>query len=424
MQLLQKNTRYLLTWLPVVLLLCSALFFVVLEMHAHHMQEKQLLLKQADTWNAFKEASGNIEMQMKGEYDIREGISAGNIALNKPRDTLINYDYEGKKTVLPFSVLTRSFQFNNKQYLVSTYVSSTEVSHLVIKVFATEGVILLFLLFAIVFLNRRSSKHLWSPFFSTMEQVREYEITRNQPLQLPAETGTTEFNELNKTITDMVNRVNTAYNNQRQFVENASHEIQTPLAIIRSKLELLINQPDLTEKNASLLNDITEANNRLSQMNRTLLLLAKIENNQFPEMETIDLSLALTKMIEDFKNHQENAPPITTSIAGDLFITANRSLMDILLSNLIKNSIIHNRPEGKINISLSPEELVIENTGFPLEINPEEVFERFKKGSHKTKTTGLGLSLVKQICNLYKYPVSYTYNNGWHKIKVGFEKQE
>jgi signal transduction histidine kinase len=419
-QLLERNTRFLLIWLPVVLLVCSVVFFIMLRMQTHHMQEKQLLLKQQNIWSAFIEKSGDIDRHISCEYDIVEGTAGVGLQLDEPRDTMVYHS--GKKAMLPFQILTSQLQFNNKNYLVTTYASSTEISHLVIKVFITEACILALLLVAIIILNRKSSGWLWRPFFATMQKVNEYEIARNESLTVPIETGTTEFNELNHAIKQLIERVNSAYHNQKQFVENASHEMQTPLAIIRSKLELLINQPNLTEKNASLLEDITEANNRLSQMNRTLLLLAKIENNQFPETELIDLSKMLKQVIEEYSKYYEHLPALTASIAENVTLNANRILIEVLMSNLVKNAIEHNRPQGKINISLSDSLLLIENSGPTPEINTEELFERFKKGSHQTKTTGLGLALVRQICNLYHFEVTYHYHDGWHRITVLFHQ--
>jgi len=402
-----------------VLLACSLLFYMVLRMHAHHMQEKQLLLKQTNVWGAFIERSGNIEKHIKGEYDIAQGYADASIELGEPRDTLVFY--EGSKQALPFEIQTTNLQWNGKPYHITTYTSSTEVSHLIVKVFLTEAVILVLLLIAIVVLNRKSSRLLWKPFFGAMKEIKEYDIIRNKTPDLPVQTETTEFDELNTVITDLIDNVNTAYYNQKQFVENASHEMQTPLAIIRSKLELLINQPNLTEKAAFLLGDITEANDRLSQMNRTLLLLAKIENSQFPDTEEINMSSILRQLLHNFQQHYENFPELTINIENDVSVKSDRSLAEILMSNLVNNSILHNKTEGKINIVLQPSFFLIENTGLPLDVNPEELFERFKKGSHQTKTTGLGLALVKQICLLYKYNVNYEYQNGWHRVKVIFK---
>jgi signal transduction histidine kinase len=387
--------------------------------HAHHMQEKQLMLKQNNIWSAFVAKAGNIDWHVPGEYDITEGVTSPHAKLNAPLDTA--FYYADVRQMHPFKKLTGSLYWNDKSYLVTTYISSTEFSHLIIKVFITEAFILALLLIAIVVLNRKSSGLLWKPFLSTVEKVNTFDVTRNESLTLQAETGTAEFNELNKVITALIDRVNRAYHNQKQFVENASHEMQTPLAIIRSKLELLINQPGLTEKNAALIADITEANDRLSQMNRTLLLLAKIENNQFPETERVDVSELLKKIIEVFKGHYEEFPVLRTTIENALTVPVNRILIEVMISNLIKNAIDHNQPDGYINISLSKNTLTIENTGPALSVPPHDLFERFKKGSHQTKTTGLGLALVKQICNLYHFTITYNYNDGWHRVIVNFE---
>lgn len=418
--LLQRNTRYLLLWLPVVLLGCTLLFYVLMRMQAHHMQEEQLFLKQENIWNAFKSKSGNIDNRVTGEYDIIQGANNPSIELNEPRDTVIYYP--DKRKSLPFKIITSELNWNNKTYQVTTYISSTEITHLIIKVFLGEALLFVLLLIAIVILNHKSSGLLWKPFFSTMKKVNEYDITRNQSFVLPAETGTTEFDELNTAITNQINKVNSAYYNQKQFVENASHEIQTPLAIIRSKLELLINQPNLTEKGASLLGDITDATNRLSQMNKTLLLLSKIENNQFPEIEAVNISQMVERILNNLAIYYDNFPQVEFKIEANVILNANHSLAEILISNIIKNAVEHNQSNGKIIIRLSPSNLLVENTGASLQTNPELLFERFRKDSHQTKTTGLGLALVKQICTLYNYFVSYKYNDGWHQVEIVFKQ--
>lgn len=416
--LLQKNTRSLLIWLPIVLLLSSILFFIVLEMHAHHMQEKQLQLKQGNIWSAFISQPDNFPRHIRGEYDLIEEINTIH-QVNEPRDTTISYNE--KSIVLPFKVLTSNYQWKSRNFQLFTYVSSKETNHLIIKVFITEAIILALLLLTIIIVNRRSSRWLWTPFFSTIHQLNEFELNRNQPLVLPGTTGISEFDQLNQVTTSLISKVTNAYYQQKQFVENASHEMQTPLAIIRSKMELLINKPNLTEKEAVLLNDITEANERLSQMNRTLLLLAKIENNQFPELEELNISLLLQNLLNNFKDHYEHrVPEIRAQLERNVIVKANRSLIEILISNLLKNAIEHNTPGGFIQISLNHTELTIENTGSPLDVSPEVLFERFKKGTHQSKTTGLGLALVKQICLLYHYSIRYDYANEMHKISVRF----
>jgi signal transduction histidine kinase len=416
--LLQRNTRYLFAWLPVVLLICSILFYVAMRMQAHHMQEKQLLIKQRNVWNSFVDARGNMQKHITGEYDIKEGTLNAIPGTDEPGDT--SFYYPDKQKKLPFQFLTSQKNLDGKNYEVTTYVSSTEISHLIIKVFISEVIILLLLLLAILILNRKSARLLWRSFFDTVKKVKAFDINSNASLQLPPQTGTYEFNELNKVVNELIRNVNTAYHNQKQFVENASHEMQTPLAVIRSKLELLINQPNITEKSASLLADITEANDRLSQMNRTLLLLAKIENNQFPGTEDIDIAAMLAGTINNLKGFYDEFPAVDTTVENKIIVHANRSLIEILISNLVKNAIEHNVEEGQIKLQLSCSTLSIKNTGLPLQEKTQDLFERFKKGSYQSKTTGLGLALVKQICTLYRYSVNYHYDDGWHTVTVQF----
>jgi signal transduction histidine kinase len=417
-QLLQKNTRFLLRWLPLVLVCCSLLFYVFLRMQTHHMQEKQLQLKQQNVWKEFTVSDAGIARHIKGEYDIVQGNERWLLELDEPRDTSLYYESKGKD--IPFEILTGRFNWKGNEYYVTTYVSSTEISHLMIKVFITEIIILVVLLIAIVVLNRKSSGSLWQPFFTTLGAMDKFDITRQQSIELETNTGITEFDRLNKEISNLIANTGSAYSNQKQFVENASHEMQTPLAIIRSKLELLINNPGLNAGIADMLQDITEANDRLSQMNRTLLLLAKIENNQFPEIEQINLTAMLRQTMENLQTYHDDFPSVEMELSDNMMLQANRSLIEMLISNLINNAVIHNNEESKMKIRLQKHQLMITNTGLPLQGNAEQLFERFHKDSHISKSTGLGLALVKQVCLLYGYHIGYVYKDGWHTVTVDF----
>ena len=412
----QKNTGHLLVWLPMILLVGSVLFYVMLTYQAHHMQEKQLELKLKNVWGAFSSQTGSMPMHITGEYDITQVSRIARPLSDESRDTSLLYRETGQQ--LDFQTLTMQAEWRGNSYLVTTYVSSREISHLIIKVFIAEIVIFLFLLLGIVIINRRSSRLLWQPFYNTLKKAGAYDVVRNPELELDKQTGITEFNQLNSELTDLVGKVNKVYTNQKQFVENASHEMQTPLAIIRSKMELLINDPALTERTASLLGDITAANERLSQLNRSLLLLAKIDNNQFPEQDRINVSDVLEKILRNYQQHYENFPALSKSILPDVFIVANLSLVEILLGNLVGNAVVHNIPEGYIKVELDASKLVIENSGHLISGDPEALFERFKKGDDASKTTGLGLALVKQITRLYQLRLQYHYQNGLHRMTV------
>jgi signal transduction histidine kinase len=416
----QKNTRYLLIWLPLVLLIGTILFYLLMSAHAHHMEEEQLELKQENVWNALLTNSGTPGFHINGEYDLVPGTPVRADLLHQQRDTSIYYP-AGKEWIA-FKMLTEQRLLKGQPYQLTTYVSSKEVTHLIVKVFIAEVIVLILLLTAIVVVNRRTSVLLWKPFHVTMEEVNDYDIVNKQSLVLTAQTGIQEFDQLNRVITTMIGNVTLAYSNQKQFVENASHELQTPLAIIRSKLDLLINSPDLTEETAYLLADITEANDRLSQMNRNLLLLTKIDNHQFPDQSIIYLSHSLEKLLAYYRDNYDGDPlDIKISIQPHITIKANTSLLDILINNLINNAFVHNISNGWVHVSLASQTLTIENTGHPIEGGTDRLFERFKKGREQSTTTGLGLSLVQRICLIYQFRLQYHYLENVHRITIEFD---
>jgi signal transduction histidine kinase len=417
----QKNTRYLLVWLPLVMLIGSMVFYLLMSAHAHHMAEEQLELKQKNIRTALITNRELADTHITGEYDLAKGDPVRGDLLHKQRDTMLYYP-AGKEWVT-FKILTEKFVLNGQTYQLTTYISSKEITHLIIKVFIAEVFVFVLLLVAIVIINQKSSGLLWRPFYATMKKIKEYDIVKDQSLQLTQQTGIAEFDQLNQVITRLIGNVTRAYSNQKQFVENASHEIQTPLAIIRSKLDLLINSAGLTEETAGLLADITEANDRLSQMNKNLLLLTKIDNNQFPDQSDIDLSNAIEKLLNWYQDYYEETPPgIERTIQPHVSVKANASLIDILINNLISNAFLHNIPHGYVHVRLNSHQLIIENTGHPIEGETDQLFERFKKGRDQSKTTGLGLSLVRRICQIYQYRLNYRYKDNIHRVTVTFEQ--
>ena len=417
----QKNTRSLLTWLPLVMLAGSIFFYLLLRAHIYHLQEQQLELKQDNIWNTLRSTPEGIPLHIKGEYDIEKGSAARPEWIGRQRDTSLYYS-SGREWNA-FAILTRQYKLGDTAYEITTYFSSKEITHLLIKVSLAETAIFLLLLGAIVFINRRTSRRLWTPFYDTMETVRNYDILKNKPLALAGSTGIGEFDRLNQTLTQLIDHVNRAYNNQKQFTENASHELQTPLAIIRSKVELMMNAPFLNEEMATQLGDINDANERLSQMNKNLLLLTRIDNNQFPELHTIPFSDLLQRSISHYLEYYEgDLPKINTCIEGDVQLRANSSLIEVLVNNLLRNAIVHNVLGGYVHVRFTGNELSIENSGPVLEGDPQRLFERFKKGRDESRTTGLGLALVRQICYLYKFDVQYIHREGIHRIRVAFSQ--
>ncbi|HSV10951.1 MAG TPA: HAMP domain-containing sensor histidine kinase, partial [Hanamia sp.] len=212
------------------------------------------------------------------------------------------------------------------------------------------------------------------------------------------------------------------YESLKSFTENASHEIQTPLAIIKNKIELLLQSENFDETQVNAIQSVNEAASKLSRLNQSLLLLAKIENRQFEQAEKINFSDVVHRTAENFEELAliKNIS-IEKNITDPVFIKINDTLAEILASNLILNAIKHNLPNGNIKINLSVKSMLVSNTGNEPNENTDHFFERFKKSSSSRDSIGLGLAIVKTICDTYGFGVSYSYKSGIHSVKVDFQ---
>jgi signal transduction histidine kinase len=277
------------------------------------------------------------------------------------------------------------------------------------------------LLAMIVVLNRGLLRKLWSPFYDTIKKVKQFRLDKDHALDF-SDTHILEFQELNQSISELIQNNRKVYLSQKQFIENASHEMQTPLGIIRNKVDTLAELPSLTLEQAGLIDAITEHTDRLARLNKTLLLLSKIENNQFSENESIDLSVMIGACCDDFADLLEfKKLKLTVDKQGNAFVQMNPDLSRVLFSNLIKNAINHNIIDGFIQINIESTKVVIVNSGKELTSSPDALFERFNKKSDSAQSNGLGLSIVKSICSFYDFTVSYTYQTQIHTISIVFK---
>jgi signal transduction histidine kinase len=211
------------------------------------------------------------------------------------------------------------------------------------------------------------------------------------------------------------------YASVKEFSENASHELQTPLAVVQSKLELL-TETQINETQAALMADMQRAIEKLSRINRSLTLLTKLENHEF-----VPSDIKFCKIVKDQLLQYEDRialKQITTlqQLDKNVLTHMHPALADILVSNLLSNAIRHNIEGGAIVVTLTQQELCISNTGLPPELHTEELFQRFKKSNQSADSTGLGLAIVKQICRTCNFTARYDYDAGWHHLIISFDK--
>ena len=238
------------------------------------------------------------------------------------------------------------------------------------------------------------------------------------PLDNP--TKIREFRQLSDAALDMGNRSYKAYEEQKQFIENASHELQTPLAIVRGKVELLAESEGMTEQQMEQLDEIYATLGRAVKLNKSLLLLSRIENGQYTEMEDVSVDEILDELLPDLMDIYEHKQVrlIRKREEQPFIIRCNHSLAQILVSNLVKNSLLHIREEGELQVLTTPTSLVIKNT-CDVPLAGEKLFRRFYHGMDgKKDSTGLGLAIARSIALSSSLKLTYEWQDGMHTFRL------
>jgi len=316
-----------------------------------------------------------------------------------------------------FRQLLFSVTVSGQAYTVSVSKSEDEARDLLgWVVLITIGVILL--LMGILFLaNRILLRRLWQPFYNTLGAIRTFNLSNRRSLPAHPATPIDEFKELDAAVGQMTQKILKDYEMLKNFADNASHEMQTPLAIINSKLDLMIQDPALEEKHLRQLQAMYDAVRRLSKMNQSLLLLTKIENNQFADTDLVDLAPLIEEKLLQFEDLIRAKNLSVRSELDHSGVRMNPYLADILLNNLLSNAIRHNQADGRFTIDLHDDHLDIGNTGPVFHFDPALIFDRFTKGP-RSEGTGLGLAIVRQICDNYGFALSYSFREPLHIIHI------
>ncbi|MDB5111008.1 MAG: hypothetical protein JWR67_2122 [Mucilaginibacter sp.] len=275
-----------------------------------------------------------------------------------------------------------------------------------------------FLLLILFITNRYILAGLWKPFYHILYQLKAFNIADINSPNLN-ETKIDEFKELNNAVLTMSSRVKNEYQNLKAFTENASHEMMTPIAVVTSKLDTLIQDETLQAEQYSQINDIYTAINKLARLNQSLLLLVKIENDLIQDNCILNLKDIIHEKLQQFQELVQNKQIDITYALDDKVITASKYLIDILINNLFNNAIKHNRVNGKIYINLTADKLIFQNTGNEESLNSKEIFERFQK-SKASDGTGLGLTIAKNICSQYSFTLSYYFEAPLHTFQIAF----
>ncbi|MEI9920971.1 MAG: HAMP domain-containing sensor histidine kinase [Bacteroidota bacterium] len=310
-------------------------------------------------------------------------------------------------------ILKSSATINGKLYSIQARISLIESEDLISALVLTQILLLILLITGMLVINYWNSKTVWKPFYNTLSQLKSFQIEKSNPIFLPP-SKISEFNDLNVAIEELTKRNQQAFVSQREFTENAAHEMQTPLAVFQSKLDILLQTKPSAEQ-APVLESLFDATQRLNRLNKGLLLLSKLDNRQFNETEDIDLFVATVRLTKE----------TTIVIKGKTLVVAmNPGLLDILLSNLISNALRYAAPSSEITIAITEDTWSISNMGQAPAISPDKIFERFQKGNTNKDSLGLGLAIAKKICDTNELALTYAYMGFVHRFEIRFPQSK
>lgn len=407
------NRNFFLLFAAMLLVICIAGYFILQAMFLENAREN--LARKATLIQKQIEETGQMP-----EFDPFSQVYPISKPIGKLRASIkkIELPNPRENEMEPYAEYNRTVLMKGTYYDIQLREKTIEKDDLILSL----GVALFLLLVATFsisfFVNRRMNKTIWKGFEENLHDIEQFNFRNSEPLHLTW-TNIEEFDRLNTVVYGLTTKLKEDYRSLKEFTENASHELQTPLAIVLLNLEELLQQP-LNEE--SFTKTITSINalKRLSHLNQSLLLLAKIENNQFVAAENVNLNEVLQRKLEEFEPLiKMKKIDIEWNEQTACVWKINKYLADILINNLLSNAVNHNMPHGKIIIRTMSNSLLICNTGNKSGLSDEIIFNRFVKGD--SKSHGLGLAIVKQICETNNAIIHYDQTE-LHCFRLTFTK--
>ena len=416
MKLLNRTIYILITTMLFVFLIGSIGFYFVLKSSTEREITNELNSRMEFLAREIEHKPENFgSLSIPGFITI-EPVEAEALLPAVARDT-IQLNLEDNSYQM-YRTLQTDVQSGSDFFRVIVYKSLIESNELIERIILIVTIIVILFIVFLYLINRFMFSRIWSDFFKTIDQLRSYDVNSVKRIEF-GNSEITEFKLLNAALNQMIEKIRKDYENVKQFTGNISHEIQTPLSVIRLKCDLLLQTSPLNHEQALLIRDIQTTNSRLSKLNKTLVLFTKLENNQFPLKESISIDEVVNRHIEIFSSLAEVRDiSISYQMIDDFLIEGDPMLIDVLIVNLIKNAVTHNIENGILNIELRSNELLISNSGMHTDLSDKEIFERYKKIAKSDGTFGLGLSLAKNICDLYNLKLVYVYKEGLHNFML------
>jgi len=420
MKLLTRTTYYFLLYSMIAMIAAGFVFYYSIRSLVYNQIDDSLItektiiqdqLEETDTIPDFAASFGHlIEVKLLGKpVSYSQTI----------KDTVL---YDSKSQVyLPFRHISVSGSTHrHTSYSINIYQILDENQELLDRIGIGMFLLFLTLLLLSLLVNYLISKNIFKPFFRAVNEAAAFNVLSDRRVEL-TDTNIDEFRQLNMVIDQMTRKMRSDYINLKEYNENFSHEIQTPIAVIRSKLDVMMQNENLDREAINAITSINEATSRLLKLNQGLLFISRIENLQFEDTIELSLKNRIEKCIDNYEEILKlKEISIELDISDPGIVRMNEILADVLISNLISNAVRYNIDGGFIKCLLDNRNITIINSGYPLDINPELLFDRFRKNAGNTQSVGLGLSIVKKITDHFGMKISYTCSGSTHEIKIQY----
>ncbi len=411
-KLLEKTSKaFLLTGLVLTILSSIALYFYTKKILQDQVEES-LYSTEARVVEALMD--DQPVFSVSPVIEVRKVDKTGKKIL---KDTVI-YD-PSQDEMEEFRELSTYENIGGQLYHITIRDLVVESGDILVAIIISYILIFVLSVLFLFFFNTNRNIKLWNPFFKNLEQMKKFSISSREELQL-VDSDVLEFSELKEEIQLLTSKVRNDYQNLKQFTEDVSHEMQTPLAIIQAKIDNIINEHTINDKQFEQISSIQNDIQRLKHLNQRITLLTKIDNNQFVKVEEVNITKLLTDKIENFKELEIDY--IVLHSENDLVVAMDSYLAEILINNLLSNAIKHNAQEKNISVDIKENSLLISNYGLNALLHPEKLFQRFYREVNSVKSTGLGLAIVKKICDLYGFTIRYNFQDFQHIFEVDFKR--
>lgn len=333
------------------------------------------------------------------------------------KDTII-FDPSQNEMEL-FRELSTFKTINGENYQITVRNLVVESENILLAIVISNFIVFLLVFIFLFYFNTKRNLNLWKPFFKNLEQMKQFSLASKEPIKL-VESDVLEFSELKTEIETLTGKVKADYENLKQFTEDVSHEMQTPLAIIQAKIDNIINEHQINDKQFEQITSIQKDIQRLKQLNKRITILTKIENNQYTNVTPINITDLINEKVNNYKELNNNSINHTSNDV--LLVSMDAFLADVLMNNLFSNAIKYSKKQDKITIVSTKNSLMVSNIGEMALMHPEKLFTRFYRESNKNNSTGLGLAIVKKICDLYQFKISYKFEANNHIFSIEFIK--